>query len=72
MIEIVAVNIAILIGIALFFNGKLCKMCDPLFKKIISFSVIRHSIPIGTEGKPLFFVIVILIYSPIVILSWYI
>ena len=34
------------------------------------FSVIRHSIPVGVEGKPLFFVLGVLIYTPIVILSW--
>lgn len=36
------------------------------------FSVIRHSIPIGTEGKPLYFVLGVIIYSPIVIMSWFI
>ena len=34
------------------------------------FSVIRHSLPMGKEGKPLFFIVGIVIYAPIIILSW--
>jgi hypothetical protein len=34
------------------------------------FLVIRHSLPMGKEGKPLFFIIGIVIYAPIIILSW--
>ena len=34
------------------------------------FSVIRHSIPMGKEGKPLFFIIGIVVYAPVIILSW--
>jgi hypothetical protein len=34
------------------------------------FSVIRHSLPTGREGKPLYFVLGMLIYSMIIILTW--
>lgn len=37
---------------------------------ILFFTVIRHSLPMGKEGKPLFFVIGILAYAPIIIWSW--
>lgn len=33
------------------------------------FSVIRHSLPPGKKGKPLFFVIGVLVYTPIILLS---
>lgn len=35
------------------------------------FSVIRHSIPMGKSGKPLFFTIGILVYTPIIVVSWF-
>lgn len=34
------------------------------------FSIIRHSIPMGANGKPSYFVLGILIYVPIIILGW--
>ncbi len=33
------------------------------------FSVIRHSIPQGKEGKPFFFIVGVIIYTPIVLLA---
>jgi hypothetical protein len=39
---------------------------------IITFSVIRHLIPMGKEGKPLFFVIGMLVYIPIIMIGWFI
>jgi len=35
------------------------------------FSIIRHSIPKGREGEPLYFIFGVLIYAPIVIASWF-
>jgi len=34
------------------------------------FSVIRHSIPIGKEGKPLYFIIGVIIYTLIITIGW--
>ena len=34
------------------------------------FSIIRHSIPMGANGKPSYFLLGILIYVPIIILGW--
>ena len=34
------------------------------------FSVIRHSLPMGTNGKPSYFLLGILIYVPIIIFGW--
>jgi hypothetical protein len=37
---------------------------------VLMFSVFRHSLPWGREGKPLFFILGIILYSPLIILSW--
>jgi hypothetical protein len=34
------------------------------------FMIIRHSLPMGKEGKPLFFIVGTLVYAPIIIMSW--
>jgi hypothetical protein len=34
------------------------------------FSVIRHSIPMGKQGKPLFFILGVCIYAPIILSVW--
>lgn len=36
----------------------------------ILFSIIRHSIPPGTEGKPLFFFLGVVAYAPFIIAGW--
>ncbi len=36
----------------------------------ILFSVIRHSLPGGTEGKPLYFFLGVAVYSPLIIANW--
>ena len=37
---------------------------------IITFSVIRHLIPMGKEGKPLFFILGLIVYIPVIMWSW--
>ena len=37
---------------------------------VLMFTIFRHSLPMGKEGKPLYFVVGVILYSPIVILSW--
>lgn len=66
-----------LIGVG--FASIVYKTPDPLLTNIflgfmigaLAYTVIRHSIPTGKKGKPLFFAIGVLVYIPVVIaLSW--
>jgi len=36
----------------------------------VLFSVIRHSLPMGTEGKPVYFLLGVIVYSPLVMAGW--
>lgn len=36
------------------------------------FTIIRHSIPVGKEGKPLYFIIGVIIYSIIITINWFV
>jgi hypothetical protein len=37
---------------------------------VLVFTVMRHSIPMGSEGKPLYFILGIIVYSPFIVLEW--
>ena len=37
---------------------------------VLMFTIFRHSLPMGKEGKPLYFVVGVILYSSIVILIW--